>query len=240
MASPARSPSRTWLRRIIITGVVLIVLFGMLGYFAVPPLAKIQLEKILSRERGREVTIESIAVHPFTLEADIHGFVIKERTGDRPALQFETLHVDAEAASIFNRALVVKEIRLVKPFVSVTRFEDGRYSFTDIVEHFAAKPPTEDGPPPRFSINNIEIVDGRIEFDDRPERLKHLLSELHLGVPFVSSLPVFVDINVEPRFEAKLNGDPIKISGRTKPFKDSLETTIDLNLTDLDVARYLE
>ncbi|HWO41738.1 MAG TPA: DUF748 domain-containing protein, partial [Candidatus Eisenbacteria bacterium] len=95
------------------------------------------------------------------------------------------------------------------------------------------------GPPPRFALSNIEVVEGRIEFDDRPERTKHQIDGLRIAVPFVSSIPSDADIRVEPAFEANINGAPVRIAGEAKPFKDSRESTLRFAIDDLQIPKYL-
>jgi uncharacterized protein involved in outer membrane biogenesis len=89
-------------------------------------------------------------------------------------------------------------------------------------------------------LNNIQIEAGRIDFDDRPKHARHVVKDIALAIPFVSNLPYYVDLYVQPSFHANVNGTPIGLSGKTKPFVDSLETTVDLNVTDFEIPKYLE
>ena len=136
-----------------------------------------------------------------------------------------------------------KEIRLVKPYINLVRNEDRTYNFTDLIDEFTKGPPgpkSPPGPTPRFALNNIEILDGKIDFDDRPEQTKHTVSAIKIGVPFISSIPSHVDIKVQPAFYALVNGAPFQIDGETKPFKDSRESTIHLNIDKLQIPKYVE
>ncbi|HYQ48008.1 MAG TPA: DUF748 domain-containing protein, partial [Thermodesulfovibrionales bacterium] len=58
-------------------------------------------------------------------------------------------------------------------------------------------------------------------------------------VPFISNLPYYLDSYVQPAFSATVNGHPVAFKGNSKPFVDSLETSIDLNIKDLDIPYYL-
>ena len=58
-------------------------------------------------------------------------------------------------------------------------------------------------------------------------------------MPFVSTLPVYLDSFVEPGLRVAIDGTPFAIHGRTKPFQDSLETVLELRLQALDLTRYL-
>ena len=100
-------------------------------------------------------------------------------------------------------------------------------------------PPPASAAPPRFSLNNIHIDDAALIFDDRPTGDHHEVTGLAIGVPFVSTLPVYLDSFVEPGLRVAIDGTPFAIQGRTKPFQDSLETVLELRLQALDLTRYL-
>ena len=131
---------------------------------------------------------------------------------------------------------MIKELRLVKPYVNLTRDENFKYNFQDLIDEFMSGP---SGPTPRFALKNIEVIDGKIDFDDRPEQTKHAISNIKIGVPFISSIPSQVDIRVQPAFSALINGSPLVIDGETKPFKDTLESHFHFNLDNLSIPKYL-
>ena len=58
-------------------------------------------------------------------------------------------------------------------------------------------------------------------------------------MPFVSNLPVKVDVFVEPTLSAVLDGNPLKMSARTKPFQTSNETILDVVLDKFDLTPWL-
>ena len=39
-------------------------------------------------------------------------------------------------------------------------------------------------------MSNIQVVDGSIDFDDRPEHRLHKITELNVGIPFLSSCAI--------------------------------------------------
>jgi len=249
-------PALRWLR----WPLAAVALYALAGFLLAPAVIKWQLTKILSRELGRAVTLEKLAINPFALSVRARGFVIHEPSGPTPsdqdpsdqtpsseilpAISFEELYVNISSASIARFAPVVDQIRLVRPAIRIVRNMDQSYNYSDLIQKFSAAPAAPQPPAdskagrPRFSLNNIEIVDGLVTFDDRPAGARHSVSEIHVGIPFISSLPYATDITVEPAFSAKVDGSPIALKGETKPFKDSRETTVRLDLTGLDLARY--
>ncbi|PKO80336.1 MAG: hypothetical protein CVU19_12905, partial [Betaproteobacteria bacterium HGW-Betaproteobacteria-13] len=53
------------------------------------------------------------------------------------------------------------------------------------------------------------------------------------------NLPVKVDVFVEPSLSASLNGKPLGISGRTKPFTEERETVVDFSLKDFQLPEWM-
>ena len=154
-----------------------------------------------------------------------------------PLFTLGELYVNAEATSLFRWAPVISALRMTQPALHLVRNADKTYNFSDLVDQALAGP---SGPPPRFSISNIEIVDGRIDFDDRPEKEQHKITDLNVGIPFLSSLPTQTEIRVEPKFSALVNGRPVAISGETRPFKDTHETVLHWDVGGLALPTYVD
>jgi uncharacterized protein involved in outer membrane biogenesis len=120
-------------------------------------------------------------------------------------VSFDEVYVNLELESLFRLAPVLKAIRLAKPYVNLVRNENFKYNFQDLIDEFTSGPRSD----ARFALKNIEIIDGKIDFDDRPEQTKHTISNIKIGVPFISSIPSQVDIKVQPGFSALINGSPL-------------------------------
>ena len=222
-----------------------VALFAVVGFFVVPPVAKHYLVKNLSELLNRPVAIQDIKVNPFSMTVTVRGFVIKEPGGNPEVfVSFDELFVNLQAESIIRRGPIFDEIRLERPYAHVVRHNDGSYNFTDLVKKFSApssEPPPKEKPAPlRFSLNNIQVSAGKVLFDDQPKKAQHTVTDLNIAVPFLSNLPYLADRYVQPSFSAKVNDTPVAIDGRTKPFEDSLETAVDLDIYALQIPRYVE
>ena len=217
-----------------------LALYAIVGFLVAPPIVRSQLERNLTELLGRKVAVERVRINPFALSASILGFAIKERDGDADLLAFDELYVDFTLSSLFRLAPVVEAVHLARPAVRVVRNEDKSYSFQDILDRFASRPASPPGPTPRFAVYNISLTDGAIEFDDRPDKAVHVVSDLQIGVPFISSLPSQIDINVQPHLTAKVSGTKVELLGETKPLKDTRETTLRIDVDELPLAKYFD
>ncbi len=216
-----------------------------IGYLALPPLARHYATRILGDTLGREVAIEHIALNPFTLTATVEGLKVMEAGGGGEALAFDSLRANVEFESVMRRGLVLHELAVAGPRLNLVLGEGGRHNWADVAERMAAlgeadgQDEAAGGTGALFSIGNIRVSGGRISVDDRPRGLKHELDDIAIGVPFVSNLPVKVDVFVEPSVSATLNGDPLLLSARTKPFAESHETVLDVVLKEFDVTPWV-
>ena len=198
----------------------LAAIFAFIGILAVaaPPLLKTKIASELSTKLHRPISIEQIWFNPLTMSLTVRGFLMKERQGSATAVSFDELYANLELQSLFRWGPVFKELRLTKPYINLIRNEDRSYNYTDLIEEFTKGPPKDQpkeppGATPRFALNNIQVLDGKIDFDDRPEQTKHTVSAIKIGVPFISSIPSQVDIKVQPEFYALVNGAPFQIDG---------------------------
>jgi hypothetical protein len=212
------------------------------AYLATPPIARHYAQKYLGEVLGREVSIERVLVNPFRLTAEVGGLRVMEADGSGEALAFDALRANLEIESVVRKGIVLHELALEAPRVKLILDEGGTHNWTDVLARIQAlvgHTPAEESAPALFSVGNIRISDGRVEVEDKPRGLKHELSEIGLGVPFISNMPVRVDVFVQPSLSAKLNGNPLLVNARTKPFAESQETIVDLALKQFDLAPWM-
>ena len=236
----------TMSRKARITGIIIFILFllyTITGFFILPPYLKKTATERLSERLGRSVTIESVSLNPYVLSAVIKGFEIKEDDGKTPFISFGKLLVDLKMISIVKRLPVIREVRLEQPRIHLVRKSANVYNFSDITERKDAR--QEAGLPQplwktaSFSVSNIQIMDGGIEFEDRPVKTKHEIARINIAIPFISNLPTYVESFVQPSFSALVNGSAMTAQGTTKVFSDSFETSFQIALKDIDIPYYL-
>ncbi|KVC87990.1 AsmA family protein [Burkholderia ubonensis] len=225
-------------RRIGLGVLIFLVLFGLLGFFAAPPLIRHIAEQQLSRQLDRPATIQRIALNPYTLNLEADGIHLGERGGQGDFIDIGKLVVRPSWTSLFRGAPIVNEVRVDAPRFHVVRHDAQRFNFTDLIEKFST-PSKPESKPTHFSVSNIQINDGRIDFDDRLLNEKHVVDNWTLGIPYIATLPSKTDIFVQPKLRLRLDGSPIAIEGRTKPFAQSRESEIALKFDKLDVPQLI-
>ncbi|MDN7861450.1 DUF748 domain-containing protein [Burkholderia cepacia] len=226
-------------RRIGLGLLIFLVLFGLLGFFAAPPLIRHIAEQQLSQQLDRPATIRRIALNPYTLNLEADGIHLGDKGGQGDFIDIAKLVVRPSWSSLFRGAPIVNEVRLDSPQFHIVRYDAQRFNFTDLIEKFSTPSPKPESKPTQFSVSNIQVNNGRIDFDDRLLNEKHVVDNWTLGIPYIATLASKTDIFVEPKLRARFDGSPIAIDGKTKPFAQSRESEIALKFDGLDVPKLI-
>jgi uncharacterized protein involved in outer membrane biogenesis len=237
---------RPWMRgrravRIYKVLLVLFVLFNVFFFLVLPPLARHIAERKASEALSRRVTIDSIRVNPYALSLTVRGIRVSDRDSADDFVSVGSIYANAKLASAWKLAPVIGAVYVDDLMVRIVREDTNRFNYSDLTnpKKEEAAPEKPKGKPFRFSFNDIQLHNGRILYEDNVSGRKHSLEEIEIAVPFVSNFAYYIETDVQPHFSARLDGSLIRLDGATRPFKDSRETTLDLNLQDLDLARYV-
>ncbi|MFM0065852.1 DUF748 domain-containing protein [Paraburkholderia aspalathi] len=226
-------------RRVMTGLLIFLVLFGLLGFFAAPPLIRHIAEQQLSKQLDRPATIGRIALNPYTLKLEADSVHIGERGGAGDFVDIARLIVKPSWSSLFRGAPIIDEVQLDSPRFHIVRYDAQRFNFTDLIEKFSKQPAKPDSKPTLFSVSNIRLENGQITFDDKLLGATHVIDQWKLGIPFIATLPSKTDIFVEPLLRARIDGSPLAIDGKTKPFAASRESEVSLRFDGLDVPQLI-
>ena len=227
------------LRRCLIAFVVLFVLTGVVGYFIFPYVLKAVVQSKGSEYLERKLTVEKIDINPYTLTVKITGFSLTEPSGNETFVSFKELFVNIHGSySLAKRSLILEEARLDGFYAGITRKKDNTWNFSDLIKE--KKEPEPDKEPFHFSVSNIRISNGSLDFRDEPMNAEHKARDIRLDVPFVSNIEHDVESFVKPAFSTTVNGHKLSFEGKTKPFTDSKSTILDIALLDLDIPSYMK
>ena len=228
-------------RTLLIVGIVLVV-FGLLGFFAAPPIIRSQLQSRLGEQLQRPVTLQDVHLNPFSLRLALDGLHIGGRTtegSDARFVDIDHVVVNASWSSLFRRAPILDQLELDHPQIAIARDAPQHFNFTDLIERFAGAPAAPNSEPSRFALSNISVHNGDISFDDRVQNAHHQISQLELGIPFIANLPSATDVFVKPLLAMQVDGSLLRLDGETKPFASTRESVMSFKLDHLDLPRYL-
>jgi uncharacterized protein involved in outer membrane biogenesis len=219
--------------------VIVLVVFGLLGFFAAPPLIRSQLQRRLSQNLQRPVTVQQVHLNPFTLRLALDGLHIGDRDGHSRFVDVDHLVINASWSSLFRLAPILDQLQLDRPRILLSRDGPQHFNFSDLIDKFASGPAKPDASPARFALYNISVHQGDIVFDDGVQKAHHEVAQLELGIPFIANLPSDTDIFVQPLLAMTVDGSVIKLAGQIKPFASTRESVMHFHLDHLDLPRYL-
>jgi uncharacterized protein involved in outer membrane biogenesis len=164
----------------------LLVVYALAGFFWAPHLLRVNAQKYVSDQLGRGLALGDVAFNPFTFRLSIRDATLSEKSGE-PIASLRHLVVNAELASIWQRAVVLKEVQLDAPDVNLVLERDGSINLSHL-----APPKTEPAaaatgpaaPLPRIRIGRLAVNDGRVDFLDRtrPEPFTATLAPIHFAL----------------------------------------------------------
>ncbi|HKE96754.1 MAG TPA: DUF748 domain-containing protein [Povalibacter sp.] len=146
----------------------LLVLYTLAGFFLVPWLARSQIESFVAEKLHRKVSIGEIRFNPWVLDASVSGFDLRE-ANDAPLASFRHLYVNAQVASLWQRAVVLKEVQLAAPNMEVIVERDGSVNLAHLAPPSTAPEPAEPAKPeplPHVRIGTLAVSEGRMGFAD--------------------------------------------------------------------------
>jgi hypothetical protein len=187
--------------------VVLVVLYTIVGFFVVPPIAKSQMEKRLSAELGRRVTVEKIRVNPYALSVTLEKFAIRERDNAATFVGWRKLYVNVDALKSVWREWAVSEISLDGFEARVAINPDQSLNFADILtkasaaaqKNAPAAAPKKPGRPIR--VGKLQVADSRLDFSDqsRPKPFTTTVGPMTFALTEFRTVP---ESDAPYRFEA--------------------------------------
>lgn len=224
---------------------VAVALYAGAGYVGVPYATRTVLEKVVSQELGREVTLSDVSFNPWTLVYELKGLSIPEASND-PLLRLDLLRVDASIQTLFKLAPVIEEVTIDGLRINAVMNEKNRRD----VERLLGKSGTSeksDGAAaekkreassglPQFAVYNISVTNSSLSYRDDAQKINQALTDLTLKLPFVSTMESASESLVTPELAFKLNGSQIEATGSTKPFGTTLEARLNFKVSALDVA----
>lgn len=217
-----------------------VALFAAGGYFGLPALARWGIETVGSRELGRALKVEQVRANPFLLELTATGLTMADADpADPPWLRIDTVTIDLSASSLWQRAPVLDALTIDGLRARIVRSGPQRFNFSDIIERLQARPKPADSKPARFALYNIALTRGGIDIDDRVVGRRHALTDIALSLPFISSIDSHREVKLQPALSLRTDGTAVELKGETLPFHASRESTLRLNLKNVDLTQYL-
>src|SRR5271163_4186923 len=145
------------MRRIGVTLLSIIVIYGILGFLVLPMVLRHVLTGSVAASLNRPVTVGKIAFNPYRLRLDLDSLHIADRDQAKPFVDLGHLRVKVSWTSLFRLAPVIKELEVNRPALHIVRTGPQQFNFSDLLESKTPAPPPPSAPskPTRFAVSNI-------------------------------------------------------------------------------------
>jgi hypothetical protein len=175
--------------------VAAVVVYGLIGFFVVPYIAKKLIIDIARERTGREVTVGEVKCNPFALSLTVRDLSMPDRPGS-VFLSFDEFYVNVQASSLFRWAATLKELRVENPYLGLRRFADGGINVLELMDDIDARmPPDEEADEesglPRALFQHILLTGTAMDVEDlaREEPLRRKIGPSHFELHDISTLP---------------------------------------------------
>ncbi|WP_434678069.1 DUF748 domain-containing protein [Pseudomonas sp. R1-18] len=176
--------------RTIGTLLALFVLYSLLGFFILPGVALRIANQQLADYATVPAKLERLELNPYTLELTVWGLNIGEPGKEQ--IGFEKLYANLQIDSLWNRALHLQQVELVKPRTEVLFDKQGKLNLAQLFKLPASDPGPQEpaGKPFPLRIDQIRLADGYLHFQDvRPsDPIEFLYDSLNFELTNLSTL----------------------------------------------------
>lgn len=184
----------TWTKKKKITAWILagvLVTYTLVGFAVAPMVIHHILEKNVSQVLNRQVAVNSVRVNPYTLSVTLNDLSISDDLTDR-LLFLDQCKANAQLSSIFRWALVLKSVTLGAPHIRIVRTATDTFNFSDLAKpRTAPQDSSESAKPLRIVLDQLHIIDGRVQFEDRtlPSPFGTIISPLNVTLTDLDTAP---------------------------------------------------
>ena len=113
---------------------------------------------------------------------------------------------------------MVNTLTIEQPKLALRHLGEGRYDVDDVLTRLRPKDAEASSDPALFALFTLTLSGGELVFVDDSVGATHKLTDLTVGVPFLSNLPSRLKVVTQPRLAFVLNGSAFDwIAGRLAP-----------------------
>lgn len=162
-AAAKRRATRQRNRRVLIGGGLSLLVVVVLSWWVLPGIVRRQIEEQGGEFTGRSVTVEKVALNPFTLAVEISGFEVRDRDGGE-LLAWTRLMVNANlwATLTGNWGLDAIELEGLRGRLFMT--EDGELNVADLIEKLGASESEAESRP--LVVTRLDVTDAELSLAD--------------------------------------------------------------------------
>lgn len=224
----------------------LIATYFLTGIYLVPLAIQKYLPQYVHNKSGLTLSIERAQLNPINFQLTLEQLTadLPKDPASGPLLKIQSLFIDLDLTSLIRNTFACDKLTIKDLQLNLIRYKDKHYNIPALsrfadpqnqseIIHFASLPFL-------FSLNNIDINESRIHFEDQLADKNHVVEKLHLAIPTLSNFSFQSENYIQPHFSAIINGSPIQLSGEAVQLTDNqgFQTKLSCSIQSLDLVPY--
>ncbi|EDZ63363.1 conserved hypothetical protein [Sulfurimonas gotlandica GD1] len=148
--------------------IYLLSAYAILGFIVLPLVLKSQLVEIVQKETNAKLSLDSVFFNPFIFSLKINEIKLTD-TNDLHLVSLKSILINLEPHSLFNASIHIKKIALEEPNISLIYKKDKSINLASILkakEEEAKQESTSEFEMPRILLDNVAIINGKINYED--------------------------------------------------------------------------
>lgn len=225
--------------RIALRVLAVVLAWAVLVGLAAPPILRGVIEKQMRLALGNATSLGSLRINPFTLGLRLTGIDVPLPDGD-PCFSADILELRISPRSVINLAPTITDLRLTNPSLTMVLRQDGQLSVLDFIRPKGEATPAEAAASDKLFavvLTDIELVNGRVVFQDKLFKAEHAITELDLLVPVASTREEDREQPIVPRLNALVDGRPLTADANLTPFAARGRNVVSARLAELPMDR---
>ncbi len=206
-----------------VTGVLVLILYSVLGMFAGPVVVKKVVVNSL-RNVGLDAVLGRVRINPFTLAISVHGLSARDAAA-KPLASFAEMVINFRAASLWRQAVLLDELTVDGPEIFFEVDADGKNNVSKL---FGAPRKSESGTM-RFGVERMSINGGRVSYSAKSSSVPFAVSLNNVAISlagFDSAGQKFAEFTVDAETQDE---ERLSCSGKVgiNPFRAETKIKLD-------------
>ncbi len=229
----------------------LIVFFFVTSYFLAgiylaPLVIQKYLPQYVKNKAGMTLTMKSVQLNPINFQLTLNQIEadLPESSASNALLQVKSLFIDFDLTALIRNTFVCDKLTIKGLQLNLTRYKNKSYNIPALSHLSNAEKQGEiinfSQLPFLFSLNNINITESRIFFEDQITEKKHTIEQLQFAIPTLSNFSFQSKNYIPAHFSAIINGSQVQLSGKTVQLDEDqgFQTQLSCSIESLDLVPY--
>lgn len=172
-------------KRYIVLGIFLLLIAAIL--FFLSTITKNYLVKNSEKLIGRKIGISELHFNYARVAVQVKGFVMYEDNPSEQFASFSEFYINLNPWTLISNEYSVSEIRLVNPQIQVIQNGE-QFNFDSLIpkEDSLAVKDTTQNESLKFTIRNIQLIDGKVLYNDLQKKNQVEMKNLNLNLPLIA------------------------------------------------------